>query len=183
MISRVIRLRDGQGGLAAAGYEWGEFSGLRFACAALLAAGGYCALMFSIEAFREGGAAFQPISLTALCAMGVAFFWKRRFVARSLIFHLDGGMEMPQAVPGYLWRYQHIKGHHRDVNTIERIRDEEVKDGKTEVTHKTAIYFRSGNIVRVSRPLHPDMAHKVAIQLTAALQEIRDELGWQARGR
>lgn len=183
MTAKPIRLRDPEGTLIAAGCEWSEPNEWIMAGAVLCTLAGAAALIVGPGTLKTDIAG----GIAILSAGGVLFRFAwiigdGRFQTRSLIFELDGTMRMPQGVPDYFFR-RLIEGHHGNIGTVEKIRDEDMQEGKPCAIHRVAIYGREGHIVRVTSPLHPDQAHMVAVQLNAALQAVRDELSWRARSR
>jgi len=183
MSANAIRLSDAEGRLIAAGCEWSEPKDLITAAGLACGLAGATALGLAMSAFGTN----VPLGAGLLCVSGLVtrVAWSLiddRFQRRSLVFGLAGTMRMPHGVPGYFFR-RLIEGHHAQIATMEKIRDEAMPDGKPSVTHRVAIYGKEGHIVRVTGALHPDLAHMVAVQLNAALQAVRDELSWQARAR
>lgn len=183
MSAKPIRLRDADGQLVAAGCEWREPNEWILLGAVACGFAGAAALALTPAGFSTsiaGGAALLGVSgLMGWVAWTVA---GGRFQTRSLVFELDGTMRMPHGVPAFFLR-RVVEGHHGEIGTLEKIRDEDMQDGKPRIVHRVAIYGKQGHIVRVSSPLHPDQAHMVAVQLNAALQVVRDELSWRARSR
>ncbi|MCK1281773.1 hypothetical protein IVB46_41820 [Bradyrhizobium sp. 61] len=182
MSYQVIREYDIDGKLVAAGYEWGEPNDLIMHLSAgfILAAVGIATISsYVMKTHVLGG--LLLLSGSALLGYAGYKLSKVVFRPRSFIFNLDGAMRMPHGVPEF-GRLRAINGHHGKVGTIEKIRDEGPHGGPRGV-HRVAMFSKEGHIVRISKALHPDDAHLVSVQLTAALQEIRDEIAWRARAR
>jgi hypothetical protein len=178
----VIREHDIDGKLVAAGYQWGEQNEfiLYLSTGLMLAAVGIAIISFLVmDTHVLGG--LLLIGGSALLGYVSYKLSKIVFRPRSLIFELGGGMRMPHGVPEF-WRLRAIDGHHGKVGTIEKIRDEG-SHGEPRSVHRVAIFGKEGRIMRVSKALHPDDAHLVSVQLTTALQDIRDEIAWRARTR
>lgn len=182
MSHQVIREHDSDGRLVAAGYEWGEPNEIitYLSAGLILAAVGMATISILVLKTYPPGAF---LLLSGSVAMGYAGFKLSQLVfrKRSLVFGLDGAMRMPHGVPEY-WRPRAINGHLGKVSTIERIRDENPHGGRRG-EYRVAMFGKEGHILRISKALHPDDAHLVSVQLTAALQEIRDEILRRARGQ
>ncbi|MBZ0149383.1 MAG: hypothetical protein K8F62_17850 [Pseudorhodoplanes sp.] len=168
---KTIRAHDDDGNLVAAGYEWGEPDVARMLVAMAVFVAGLLATLFGLDLLKTNILGIPPL------AVGLATFWiagklyLHRFRPRSLVFEADGKMSAPRRLPGFWRPFYEISGHHDQVAAIGVVQDDR-DDGKGK-EHKTAIYFRSGKIVRVTNPVHQDDAHKVAVQLTAALEALR----------
>jgi len=169
---RTIREYDAYNELVAAGYEWGEPCTYREIAAIIVFLVGAAASAAGLILLKSTWLGL-PIAGFGLFMLVWAYeLYLDRFRPRSLIFTPFGTMNMPQRVPGFWWPRYEIKGHHEDAVAISVVQDE--SDDGNGKDHKAAIYFRSGNIVRVSGPVHPDDAHKIAVQLTTALEAVRE---------
>lgn len=174
---KPVREYDASGKLVAAGYEWGELDGFRvilFLAVAALALG---LALFALDLVTKSLASLPLFILASAAAWAAHELHKRRHRTRSLIFRDDGAIEAPHRLPDFSWPRYRVEGHHEDILNISKLVDHE-PGGKT--SHRAAIYAANGNIVRVTGEVHPDIAHKVAAQLTAALQEIRAATSWSA---
>jgi hypothetical protein len=182
MTYQVIREHDTGGKLIAAGYRWGEHNDLIASLSAgcMLAAVGIALISLHVMKTNLLGGALLLIGCALLGYAGY-YVSKAVFRPRALIFELDGAMRMPHGVP-QSWRRRAIDGHHGNIGTIEKVRDVGPQGGPR-VIHRVALFGKGGRIIRISKALHPDDAHLVAVQLTAALQAIRDEIAWSARQR
>ncbi len=175
----IIREHDEGGNLVAAGYEWGEPNGLWNFLIIVLCAAGLIVTFLGIVLLKRTIMGASLIPLGGIILYGAHLAYPRSFRPRSLIFREDGKISMPLRVPGYFRPYYELSAHHDQIVSIERTFDDS-GDGRGK-SHKAAIYFKSGDIVRVTNPVHPDDAHMVAVQLTAALQEIREAAAWRSR--
>lgn len=175
----TIREYDAHNNLVAAGYEWGEPDRLRLILVLAAAALALVLALSGAELIEKNASAsgIAVFGLAAVCAWAAFAIYKRRFRTRSLIFRDDGTIDAPHRLPDFTWPRYRVDGHHRDIGNIGQLVDHD-PDGKRE--HRTALYAKNGNIVRVTGDVHPDIAHKVAVQLTAALHEIRETMAWRA---
>lgn len=172
---KVIRDYGADGRLAAAGYAWGEPDALRLAAALAVYAAGLGVTLFGVDVLKTSMLFGVPVLVTGLGLFVAAYaVYQHRFRPRSLIFEADGRMSAPQRLPEFWWPRYEIRGHHDQVVRIAAV--EERRPDGSGMEYRAAIYFRSGNIVRVSGPVHRDDAHKIAVQLTLALEELRDAL-------
>lgn len=179
----MIKLRERDGyGLQSAGLEWREPSDWRALVFVALFFTGLAIGLYGIEMIKksnwvQGG---SLISFVICLGWAVYEFREEHEQRRSLIFYESGMMHAPLGLPSRYWPLAQfeITGHHEEIVSIEPIVDDS-DDGQYK-HHKVAIYFRSGSIVRVTNPVHKDRAHRIAVQLTAALHELRSARGHQA---
>lgn len=174
---KPIREYDANSNLVAAGYEWGELDDLRLKLFLVLAAGSLGLALLGIDLFGKSWASLPALCGSPASAWAAFELHKRRFRPRSLIFRDDGSIDAPHRLPDFTWPRYRVSGHHQDIGNIGQLVDHE-PDGKRQ--HRTALYAKNGNIVRVTGDVHPDVAHRVAVQLSAALQDIRDAMAWSA---
>jgi hypothetical protein len=175
---KKLREYDGRG-LRSAGVEWREPCQWREAAFLAAFVIGTWLMLLGFEMLKKshwlsGGS----LLACAACLAFLAFEYRREYERpRSLIFEGRGLMLAPLGMPSRYWLNLHfeIEGHHDEIVSIEPIVDDS-DDGKSK-DHKVAIYFRSGSIVRVTNPVHKDRAHRIAVQLTAALHELRATRG------
>lgn len=175
----IIRERDAGGNLVAAGYEWGEPNDVWNFLISVIGAAGLFVILLGIVLLKKAFVSAQAIPVGGIIRYGAHWTYPHIFRPRSLIFRDNGKISMPFRVPGYFRPYYELSAHHDQIVSIERVFDDS-GDGKGQ-RHRAAIYFRSGNIVRITNPVHPDDAHMVAVQLTAALQEIRQAAAWRSQ--
>ncbi len=96
---------------------------------------------------------------------------------RQLLFYRDGRMLAPLGFAAYAARYKSMSGHLADVVSIEARQTASTHDAtKTAYTHGVVLFKRGGDVTYIAKHLHPDAAHKVAVQLTLALTELREAL-------
>lgn len=174
---KLIREYDAGGKLIGAGYEWGEPDDARLVLFLIVAALAIGMALFAADMIVKSAMAVPLFGLSAATAWLARAIYKHRFRKRALIFRSDGSIEAPRGVPGTIWPRFRIEGHHGHVLNVAKLADPE-PGGK--IRHRTALYATNGNIVRVTGDVHPDVAHRVAAQLTSALQEIRTAMGWSA---
>jgi hypothetical protein len=174
---KTIREYDASNNLVAAGYEWGEPDDRRLILFLGLAAGSLGLAVLGIDLVTKSWAAVPALCGAAAAAWASYEVYKRRRRTRSLIFRCDGSIDAPHRLPDFLWPRYQVGGHHEHIASIGQLVDHE-PGGKRQ--NRTALYAKNGNIVRVTGDVHPDIAHRVAVQLSAALQDIRDTMAWSA---
>lgn len=167
--ARVVRERGADGRLSRAGFEWNESRpNLEFNSIVVAMFGGaglYLSMALSslpradLSGFATGSA------IVAAAGFGMAFLIPRR--PRAIIFHADGGIGAPYGLPWYPF---HLKVHanHSSVMSIEQ------RDVPNELC-RVRLITTGGDVVYVSRNLSDAESLKVAVQLTAALTELRQE--------
>ncbi len=94
---------------------------------------------------------------------------------RQLLFHRDGRIAAPLGFAAYAAKHRSVTGHHDNIASIEA-RHMAFKGASTPNTHGVVLYSRDGDIANVAMHLLPDDAHKVAVQMTLALTELREDL-------
>lgn len=162
---KPIRERDADGRLIAAGLQWTEQRRLAFG---LLMQFGTWALLGGVAALLAGasGPGWTMLGLT-VCAMAIARLTPGR--TRALIFHDDGRTSAPFGFAHHPRRFREVSGSNANVVSIEA-------RGQGNEPHYVAMYSRSGDVAYVAGRLEVDNAHKVAVQLTLALAELRESL-------
>lgn len=166
-----IRERDENGDLLAAGLQWAEerdvaLAGYWLAGAVLLFVGTAALLLWLAG---KGGL------LLVLACFGVVAWLivsARRLPGRTraLVFHQDGSTSAPYGFNHYHHSHRHITGHNSNFVSIEA-------RGQGSTMCDVVLFTRCGETVYVAGWLHRDSAHKVAVQLTLALAELRECLG------
>lgn len=178
MDSRIIEKRDGAGRLAAVAVEWDEGrEGLL--SAKVLGAGLLWIVGIVLGTIGSVFFLWWPIALI----LGGALVWGGFSVLnmdlpgtpRRLEFCRDGRILAPLGFSYYPPRFREVSGGMAVVASIEA-RQITKPDENTPFTHGVVIYKRSGDISYVATTLYPDAAHKVAVQLTAALVAMREEI-------
>jgi hypothetical protein len=122
-------------------------------------------------------------------AMGLAliapFLWIEKLpiegTLRQLLFYRDGSIEATFGLAFYP-RHTSVSGHHADLVSIEaRSVATRQQAQHTNHTHGVILFKRNGDMTYVAKHLHPDEAHKVAVQMMLALTQMRDDMASDAR--
>lgn len=96
---------------------------------------------------------------------------------RALVFHRDGRIEAPLGFSSYPRSFKHVTGTLADIASIEaRQTIRPAQATQTARTHGVVLFKRNGDIAYVAGRLHPDSAHKLAVQMTHALVAIREDI-------
>ena len=175
--------RDNAGQLTATGVEWTERSlrleaGMKLLLfVGLLVAVPAVAATFML-AISKGLWALVPAAIAAVAFS--PFFWHHRVTGkgkpRSLIFRRNGTVSAPYGLPNWP-KVREISGQQTDVVSFEAgqtLSNLEVQ--YTDYSHGVLLYKRDGDMVVVAKHLHPSEAHKVAVQLSIAIAELRAAL-------
>lgn len=181
---RRIDQVDGKRGVVATGVAWSEvnpwvegLSGLRDV---LIAVVGIVVMTGGIFAAIAQGPAWLilaagGIGLIIYAHVSQPFEFGRR--PRALIFHRDGRVEAPQGFP-FFERTREMSRPHGEIASIEARQIVTGEAAKlTAYRYGVVVYLRSGGVIYVARRLDEFEAHKVAVQLSLALGDIRHELG------
>lgn len=166
-----IRRRDASRRLAASGYRWGEprenVKMLVLVAASLNVMAALCVLI--ALAFMTNKAPWIAGLLICVAIYGALVLVIQRFGfrPRAVIFCADGTTTLPFGIPWFR-KHRALRDHHEAIVSIEA--------GSVRGKDEVAIFSREGSIITVSRFLHPEDAHRVAVQLTAALKELREDL-------
>ncbi len=180
----VKRSQDGQ--LSSVGLEWTEGRNwlLNIWAASLMTLivlGGMVLLASMI--------AGQPVMfLIASGLLGLAaLVYKTQLPGRrrQLVFHRKGDIRAPLGFSSYPSDRDRVAGTIVDVASIEARSIVKTQDNHARFTHGVVLYLRNGGTCYVASRLDPDDAHKVAVQLTLGLNELRedmatgtDHIGW-----
>lgn len=170
---KPIRERDVDGRLMAAGVQWTEMRKSAFglyitvANLSLMGSVGGCAHQ---QMFRDSNGGVVALWLLGLCVMCVVAARLSLGRMRALIFRADGTTSAPFGFAYYSSRYRAMSGTNANLVSIEAR-----SDGGADAY--VAVYSRNGDVTYVAGHLHPDNAHRVAVQLTLALAELRESLG------
>ena len=167
---KPIRERDADGRLTAAGLQWTEQRCLAFGVPIQV---GTWALLGGIAALHAGasGPGWTMLGLTACTTAFIRLVPGR---TRALIFHDDGRTSAPFGFAHHPRRYREVSGTNANVASIEA-------RGQGSDPHYVAMYSRSGEVAYVAGRLEADNAHKVAVQLTLALAELRESMAGSVR--
>lgn len=118
-------------------------------------------------------------------ALMVPIFWIEKLpiegTPRELLFYRDGSTEAPYGLAFYP-RHTSVSGHHADLVSIEaRSVATNQQAQHTNHTHGVVLFKRNGDMTYAAKCLHPDEAHKVAVQVMLALTELREDMASEAR--
>ncbi|HEV7276529.1 MAG TPA: hypothetical protein VGN80_09605 [Devosiaceae bacterium] len=167
-----IREHDDKGRLVKSGAEWREkrwwlaLFGVGVFC--LGVAGLLLAWMFD-HLYPGHPAAFNTALLSSpLLLLGIMWAGPSSWRKRALIFHADGRMEMPYGLPYHPFR-RAIEGHHKVLISIEQERHADHTSSVTGIS-------TGGDSVGIAKDVTKYQALKVAVQLTRALNELRQDL-------
>jgi hypothetical protein len=160
-----LRERDVDGRLLAAGVRWSENRGVAEALC----------LSLAVLVCMAGAGTILVSGIGGALVLGLGIWlWRSSFriagCKRELVFHRDGGMKAPLGFAHYHESCREILGHNADIVSIEMR-----KEGAGDI--RVVMFFRSGDVVHAAGSLLPDEAHKIAVQLTLALAELREDLG------
>jgi len=161
-----IRELDAEGRLTGAGLVWNE---IRMWLLHLCGFGVVIAVMMVIVgiAVRLAGGIdlFLVEAAIVLFALscGLPSIYGRR--VRAVIFERGGRMATPNGFPGYRKR-AFVGGHWAYIRSIERVQF-------SQTIWLVHIYFSGGEIVCLAHSNAMSEAHKIVVQLTRALDEIR----------
>lgn len=181
-----IDRREADNTLAATGVEWTEHR--EWISNVLMAFASVCALLsiftlVGVMLMSAGAGGSGPWWIPALMTLALwspLWWWPRlQFEGkpRQLSFERDGSMPAPLGFALWPRRFRSVSGHHGEIVSIEARQIANQRDAQlTAYTHGVAIIKRNGDIVYVAAHLHPDNAMKVAVQLTLALNDMRESL-------
>lgn len=168
---KVIRIPH-EGPAAAAGYEWAELRYWRsfwkatlfwFAVISVLLAWAVSALPDYSKTNEHQKIALVFLLIGACEALGGFYLRSTQWIRRSLVFQVDGKIVTEYGIPNQ----EYLQVWNSDLSKVNSI---EASRGCVWV------YLRDGKILGITQYMHPDYAHRVSVQLTRALQEIRDSI-------
>jgi hypothetical protein len=168
-----IRSRDEDGHLMAAGVQWTERREVAEIGWTLLVIACFGTAVGVLVSFAMTGA--TPTGVWTIAALIVACVYcvyracrvpGRR---RALIFHRDGRTTAPFGFAHYRRRFRELSAHNAEFVSIEA-------RGQQEAGSDVLVFTRCGDVVYAGGRLDPDHAHKVAVQLTLALSELRESM-------
>jgi len=172
-----IRMHDLDGQLIAAGITWIEYSEFKM-------------LLVCIPAM----ALAMPLLILGPWMLGTLFAlkWTTLFAGnffllvlviwiglplvhreRSLIFHADGKIAVPDGLPVQKW-IKEMSFPHTEVTSLECVQAGQLFEGTS--ASFINIFGREGDQVTVGHKVHPQVCHKAVVQLTKALAEIRQAI-------
>lgn len=167
-----IRERDAEGTLIAAGVQWTE---LRMAAqvtcgiVVMLSFMGGVAAWLAGEVLKAEDTGMTALTFFAICGGALVGGRRMRGTVRSLVFQRDGRILAPLGFAHYPARFREVDGHIDNIVSIEA-------RGQGLTDCSVVMFARCGDIAYVAGRLHQDSAHKVAVQLTLALAELRESL-------
>jgi len=96
---------------------------------------------------------------------------------RELTFSRDGTIYAPFGMAAYPSEWVYVTGHHADIVSIEA-RQFAFPEGQRKpwYAHGVTIYKRNGQMTHVAKHLEQEEAHRLAVNLTQALEAMREEL-------
>lgn len=154
-----IRKINRHGELEAAGYEWHETFGFSGGVGALKAI--VCLVFCAVGAVNEEPLTSLAAAIAFPCTL-IFWFLTCDGYPRRVTFHRGGRIGTRYGLNwNYFWKFK-VAGHHENIASIE--------------AHKNQVrmYSHGGDIVFLGEPTDEFTAHKVAVQLTKALAEMRE---------
>lgn len=96
---------------------------------------------------------------------------------RELTFCRDGTIYAPFGMAAYPSEHDRVTGHHADIVSIEA-RQFAFPEGQRKpwYAHGVTLYKRNGQMAHVAKNLEQEEAHMLAVNLTQALEAMREEL-------
>lgn len=182
--SHRVETRTDEGRFEAIGFAWTERrEGLHALGAALIF------ISFTVGMFIAFlGVPFaedwrMPVGIGL--ALSAPLFWINNLPIdgspRELVFYRDGTIEAAWGLAFYP-RHTSVSGHHADIVSIEaRSVVPPQQQQHTSHAHGVVLFKRNGDTTYVAKCLHPDQAHKVAVQVMLALTELREDMASDAR--
>lgn len=169
----------GTGDRVGAGVFWTECrSWLRNVLIAAAAILPLVALWSFVQHMQQPGGGLFPYGWTAASLLGLEAFClmelrDRPERNRSLYFLSDGSTWAPDGFTGH-HGYQAMPYEQADIVSFEALRCDAANG---QPVHRVAAYLRNGDVMHVAAGLTMVEAHKVAVQLSNALQAMR---AWRA---
>lgn len=169
-----IRKRNNQGRLVSSGYAWTETRPVVQLATRILFGAGALGLLMTVASF------FQPIkdvwigvSAAVVCLPAGYLAYGYRLGQCGYVFHEQGVIEAPYGMPWpNIWKTR-LRYAAADVKSVGLLLNTEDPTDHTR-PHSVVLYFRNGDIVHLtSKDYKFEFAHKVATELTNALEELR----------
>lgn len=171
---RTVREHDADGRLIAAGAEWAEERAAVASALLVVIVLSFIMLAFAlIIMLLSGEGQGVVLGLLALIALAVRSLRTMRGRRRALVFHRDGRTTAPHGFAHCPRRFTEITGTNAEFVSIEA--------RGPELSSNVLIFTHSGGVIYAGRHLHHDDAHRVAVQLTIALRELRESIGREAQ--
>jgi hypothetical protein len=173
--------RNADGSIEATALQWTEVNAwfetlMLFVAIAAFIGGGVVTLFggnpwIPRTPFSIGGSLFLMVSPFLLLSSAVLG------TPRALVFHRDGRIAAPLGFSSYPRSFKHVTGTLADIASIEARQTVRPTQGtQTTRTHGVVLFKRNGDIAYVASRLHPDSAHKLAVQMTHALVALREDI-------
>lgn len=169
-----IRKRNNQSRLVSSGYAWTETRPAVKLAANVLLGGGALGIAMTVASF------FEPImDVWVWALMGVIglpagyLVFRYRFGQCGYIFHEQGVIEAPYGMPWPdIWKKQ-LRYAAADAKSVGLLLNAEESNNNARF-HSVVLYLKNGDIVHLtSKDYKFEFAHKVATELTNALEELR----------
>ena len=158
------------GRLVAAGGRWSEHRDFAEAgCLALAVLVCLAGIVGLVVSMMDGSPAIAGLLLLGLGIWLARCSFRIAGCERELVFDREGGMKAPLGFAHYQAICREITGHHADIVSIE-MRNEGAGD------IRVVMFFRSGDVVYAAGRLQRDEAHRLAVQLSLALAELREAI-------
>jgi len=172
----MVRELDADGRLTAAGAEWTEERAAVASTLLVLLVLSFIILAFAlIIMMLSGEGEVAVLALLAIIATSVRTMRTMRGRRRALVFHRDGRTSAPHGFAHYPGRFTEITGTNAEFVSIEA--------RGPEFSSNVLIFTGSGGVIYAGRHLRHDDAHRIAVQLTVALRELRESIGREAQQR
>lgn len=166
-----IRGRDETGRLVTAGYRWDEPREnvkMLVLFAAIFDFMGGIYVLIALAFVNDKGPWIAGLLICVGIYAALHLVMKRFGVRpRAVIFRADGTTSLPFGIPWFR-NYHSLGAHLENIVSIEA--------GSVRGKDEVALFTRGGDIVTLSHFLHPENAHRVAVQLTSALKELREDM-------
>lgn len=140
-------------------------------------------ILFAVSrAVANGGEAYTHATIIVAIATTVLILLGDDSVQTAVIFHDDGRTETPHGSPGFR-RDRCIEGNHRYISNIQLEQGTRMYEVEAAQNFQVGLYCANGDIVVVGDLLRKNQAHKVAVMLTNALNDMRAQLSELPRKR
>lgn len=172
-MNRRIRLHDRQGRLISAGYEWTQTRPvINLIFMVLLGLGALGLFMTVASLFKPIKDVPYAIAMAVVCLPAGWFVSRYRFGQCGYILHDAAPIEAPYGLPWPHILKTRLSCTAGDVQSIAMLTNTESSGNPP--LHSVVLYLRNGDIVHLtSKDYKFEFAHKVATELTNALDELR----------
>lgn len=165
-VAEPIREFDGDGRIIGAGLAWNEMRTWLYQLSGFGVSIAIIMIIIGVTVGPVGGIDLllvEPAIILLVLCCGLPSIYGRR--ARVVVFEGGNRMATPNGSPGYRKR-TFVGGHWSWIRSIERVQF-------SQTVWLVHIYFSGGEIVCLAHPTAISEAHKIVVQLTRALDEIR----------